>query len=235
MKYGSPQYNRLTTQQVFTKVYEEKAWGKSDDPSQSFYSGNGSHDMIIVNTYVNAMRAFLSTFDNKPSVVDLGCGDLFVGSLIRSLCAQYIAGDIVQPLISFNRSKYESLDVDFRVLDLTKDELPSADIVFIRQVLQHLSNKQILNALPQISSKFKYLVLTEHLPSTDDFVPNLDKPAGANTRLDASSGVILTRRPFDLRPVSESRLCEVFGYGGRIRTTLYEMPRRTNQPHPHSI
>src|ERR1035441_2378803 len=69
MKYGSPQYNRLTTQQVFTKVYEEKAWGKSDDPSQSFYSGNGSHDMIIVNTYVDAIRAFLSTFDNKPSVV----------------------------------------------------------------------------------------------------------------------------------------------------------------------
>ena len=72
----------------------------------------------------------------------------------------------------------------------TKDELPQAEIVFIRQVLQHLSNREIKNALPQIALKYKYLVLTEHLPESQDFVHNLDKPTGANNRLGINSGIV---------------------------------------------
>jgi SAM-dependent methyltransferase len=223
MKHGNAQYRVLTTQQVFTKIYEEGAWGRSDDPSQRFYSGSGSHDESVAGAYVDAIRAFLSAFKARPSVVDLGCGDFHVGSQIRSLCKQYVACDIVEPLVMFNKEKYKSLDVDFRLVDMTRDELPRADIVFVRQVLQHLSNKQISSALPQIAVKYKYLVLTEHLPSENDFVPNLDKAVGADFRLKANSGVILTRRPFNLKVKSERRLCEVPEQGGRVVTMLYEL------------
>jgi SAM-dependent methyltransferase len=215
------EYKNLTPQQVFTKIYEEGAWGESKDESHRFFSGSGSHDNITTKTYLEAIQKFLSAFERKPDVVDLGCGDFSIGSQIRSLCGVYTACDIVRPLIGANKEKYRSLDVDFRVLDLTQDELPKADIVFIRQVLQHLPNEQIKQALPQISSKYKYLILTEHLPSTNDFIANIDKPSGPTTRLRNNSGLVLTSPPFNLTPKEQRVLCQVSGDGTVIRTTLY--------------
>jgi Methyltransferase domain len=218
-----PSYKNLPTQELFTKVYEDGAWGKSDDPSQKYFSGSGSHDNIIVETYIQAIHKFLRSFDKKPNVVDVGCGDFFIGSRIRSACGTYTACDVVLPLIDFNKNKYKSLNVDFKVLDLTKDELPSADICFVRQVLQHLTNAQIKSAIPQISSKFRYLVVTEHLPNFESFTPNLDQPAGPDNRLAINSGIVLTSAPFNLKVIEESQLCRVSEMDGTIKTTLYKV------------
>lgn len=216
-------YKGMTTQQVFTKIYEECAWGKSKDPSQKYCSGLGSHDTSIVSEYIESIRSFLGSFDKKPNVVDLGCGDFFIGSAIRNLCENYTACDIVPNLIAFNREKYKELNVDFQLLDFTEDKLPKGDIVFIRQVLQHLSNKHIKKAIPRISSNYKFLVLTEHLPKNKEFEPNLDKPAGPNIRLSIGSGLVLTTFPFNLKVVDERVLCEVPQFGGIIRTTVYTL------------
>lgn len=213
----------LTTQEVFTKIYKEKRWGQSGDPTADYYSGIGSHDPIIVEKYVHAVGQFLSFFEKKLDVVDIGCGDFFIGSKVRPFCGSYIACDIVEPLIAFNKAKYNSLNVDFRVLDLTRDSLPCGDILFLRQILQHLSNKQIQKALPEISSKFKYLVLTEHLPASDSFSHNLDIPTGPRFRLPINSGVVLTSPPFDLKVAEERVLCQQEEQGGIIKTTLYRL------------
>jgi hypothetical protein len=218
-----PSYKNLPTQQLFTKIYEDGAWGKSDDPSQKYFSGSGSHDNIIAETYIKAIHKFLSSFDKKPNVVDVGCGDFFIGSKIRSACGTYTACDIVPALIDFNKNKYKSLNVNFKILDLSKDELPRADICFARQVLQHLTIEQIKSAVSQISSKFRYLVLTEHLPNSESFTHNLDQPAGPDNRLAIDSGIVLTSAPFNLRVIEESELCRVPEMGGIIKTTLYKM------------
>ena len=213
----------LTTKKLFAKIYREGSWGRSDDPAQKFHSGSGSHDREIVQTYIDAVRGLLLSFDEKPDAVDLGCGDFSVGSAVRPYCRNYTACDIVDSLIKFNREKFKALNVDFRVLDLTTDELPAGDIVFIRQVLQHLSNQQILNALPRISAKYKYLVLTEHLPGTESFTANLDHQSGPDTRLQINSGIVLTQPPFNLKVSEERRLCEVAEMGGIIVTTAYRL------------
>jgi glycosyltransferase involved in cell wall biosynthesis len=218
------EYNILSTQQVFTKIYEDGAWGKSIDPKQIYYSGDGSHDHSIVSTYVEAIEHFFSIFEIKPSAVDLGCGDFSVGSKVRHLFDKYIACDIVDPVISFNKGKYKNINVDFRVLDITKDDLPDGDVVFIRQVLQHLSNEQISAAISKISSKYKYFVLTEHLPSSDTFIHNLDKPSGPDIRFDFNSGIVLTSAPFNLKIIEDTCLCEIpHELGGRVRTNLYRL------------
>ena len=92
------------------------------------------------NTYLE-LSNFLNTFPNKPNVIDLGCGDFVIGSKLRSACGKYIAVDIFDDLINYNKVKYSDLQVDFKTLDITKDELPEADICFLRTVLQHLSNE----------------------------------------------------------------------------------------------
>jgi hypothetical protein len=168
---------------------------------------------------------FLKSFEKRPDIVDLGCGDFAVGLQIRGLCANYIACDVVEQLIIYNKEKFKELNVDFRVLDITSDELPVGNVVFIRQVLQHLSNKKISAVLHKLQ-KYRYIILTEHLPAAVNFDANLDIPIGAGIRLSSGkvgSGVVLTREPFNFKPTRETVLCEVAEEGGIIRTILYEL------------
>ena len=218
-----PRYRNLPLKDVFTKIYQEGAWGKGDGPDQKYFSGSGSHENSITHPYINAVRKMLASYHHKPNVVDLGCGDFHVGSLIRDLCGVYTACDIVEPLIAYNRDKYEDLDVNFKVLDLTSEIPPDGEVVFIRQVFQHLSNEQIKQALLNIAGKYKYLVVSEHLPSQPKFAHNLNKPAGSNTRLSVNSGVVLTSAPFNLKPTESHCLCEVPEQVGVVRTHLYKL------------
>lgn len=217
-------HSRTTSKEAFEQVYLKGTWGKSDDASDPFYSGAGSHMPSIVPIYVDAVIDFLESLDSKPNVVDLGCGDFAIGSKIRGSCNQYIACDVVEALIARNRTKYGDLQVDFRTIDISDQSLPGGDIVFLRQVLQHLSNRQILAVVSKLRNSYKYLVLTEHLPSRSDFVPNLDKEVGAGIRIDINkkgSGVILTKPPFNLQVLRSSVLCEIPEGESVIRTNLY--------------
>lgn len=215
-------YRGLSAADVFAHIYDTQAWGRHHEDSP-FCSGPGSHEAGIVGTYVAAVRYYLRELGLNPDAVDLGCGDFNIGRQLHDACGAYIACDIVQALIEFNRKHFAALDVDFRVLDLVCDELPVGDVVFIRQVLQHLSNEHIAQALPQIQRSFRHLVLTEHLPANTNFTPNRNKPAGPDIRLHLNSGVVLTEPPFSLRVRSERELCEVPQFGGVIRTTAYEL------------
>lgn len=213
----------LSTKEVFNKIYQEGAWGDSQDEGQRFFSGPGSHDVQVVSAYVDAVSRFLSEFQQKPTVVDLGCGDFNIGSKLRQFCEDYVACDIVEDLIDFNKRKFESLDVNFRVLDITSEPLPKGDVVFIRQVLQHLSNKQILRVIPKIQENFNFIVLTEHLPAEQNFKPNKDKPAGPNIRTEVDSGIVITQAPFNLSYVMQKELCRVHNQDGVIVTTVYQL------------
>ena len=214
-----------TPKEAFERIYRDGTWGKSADALDPFYLGAGSHMPGIVPVYVNAVEEFLRSLGGKPDAVDLGCGDFAVGSKLRPLCRRYVACDVVEPLILRNRQKFAALDVDFQLVDITADVLPAGDVVFIRQVLQHLSNRHIQSVVDKLL-QYRYVVLTEHLPSSPAFEPNLDKAVGAGTRLGigrSGSGVVLTRAPFNLRAVETRMLCEVSEGTSVIRTEVYRL------------
>jgi len=220
------QTNGSTSKEVFSRIYQEGLWGRGDS-DQPFFSGSGSHDLEITSAYIRAVSSFISSLNIRPSIVDLGCGDFNVGSKIRQYCGSYIACDIVEPLVEFNKRRYSQLNVDFRLLDLVEDELPKSDIVFVRQVFQHLSNAQIKKALTKIKRNFTWLVLTEHIPSTQDFTHNLDQQSSENIRLGLSSGVVVTSPPFNLEILEKELICEVReksgGTTGIIQTIAYRL------------
>ena len=187
-----------------------------------FYSGSGSHRNDEISAYLDAVANFLRSFERKPNAVDLGCGDFTVGLKFRSFCDRYTACDIVPGLIAVNKTRFGDLGVDFRVLDLIVDNLPDGDIALIRQVLQHLSNDQIGKFIARASLRYKFLVVTEHLPSHANFKHNVDKLPGPGTRMGHDSGVVLTSPPFNLRPNSEKHLCRTNSVDtGVLVTTLY--------------
>ena len=220
--WNNREYNKLSTEQIFTRIYESGAWGKSNDLASPFYSGSGSRRDGEVAAYVQSVGSFLRSFEVKPDVVDLGCGDFTVGRQVRSFCNRYIACDVVPSLIAFNQAQFKDLGVEFKVLDLVENELPPGDIVFVRQVLQHLSNDQISKFIARVPLIYKFLVVTEHLPSQANFAHNLDKLTGPGTRMGHGSGIVLTSPPFNLRPKKVKQLCRVNSVNtGVLVTTLY--------------
>jgi hypothetical protein len=155
--------------------------------------------------------------------VDLGCGDFHIGAQVRGAFGGYTACDVVPGLIAQNRLRHAALGVDFRCIDITTDDLPHAEVVMVRQVLQHLSNRDIAGFVSRIAGTCRWLVVTEHWPIEDRFVPNAIKPAGSDIRLAQNSGVVLAEPPFNLPVEAARRLCAVPEAGGLIVTTAYRL------------
>lgn len=208
------------TKDAMEQVYKLKLWG---DNETAFYSGYGSHMPEIVNPYVTAVKSFLTSFQNPIKVVDLGCGDFNVGKQLVEFTDTYVAVDIVADLIAYNKQNFKADNLEFYCLDIATDKMPSGDCVLIRQVLQHLSNKEVKSILKKIR-KFKYLILTEHLPIAD-FTPNLDIISGQGTRLKKQSGLNILAIPFNFKVIEEKQLATITlnNNKGLIVTTLYKI------------
>jgi hypothetical protein len=206
------------TKDAMEQVYAMKLWGRN---LSSFYSGEGSHLPDIVNPYVSIVTSFLSSFETPLVVCDLGCGDFNVGKQLTAHTKKYIAVDIVADLITFNQKTFKAENLEFHCLDIAVDELPKADCVLVRQVLQHLSNAEIKHILRKLAD-FKYVILTEHLPE-GVFKPNVDIISGQGIRLKKKSGVQLLEAPFQFKVKEEKQLSVVplKKDKGLIVTTLY--------------
>jgi hypothetical protein len=212
------------TANVFGAIYKQGKWGHGSEGD--FCSGRGSHDPAIVGPYIEAVAGFLRSIPDLPSVVDLGCGDFNIGKQLRPYVGNFIACDVVPELIARNVLKFGGESVDFQCLDVVEDDLPFADVALIRQVLQHLSNSQISRIVPKLY-RYRFLVISEHLPVEDNFIPNLEKTSGVTIRLPSHSGVVLTRPPFNLRVRSEKIICSnlqsIRSYKGIVNTIVYEL------------
>jgi SAM-dependent methyltransferase len=175
---------RLLTS-TFNRVYTEGAWGK--DVAGKGTSGTGS-TLEITREY----RAYVEDFMRKhsvKSVVDAGCGDWSFSSAIDWGHASYLGIDIASDVIAVVRSKHETDKIKFQVGDIT-DELPAAELLISKDVLQHLSNtrvqKFIRNNLRK--GKYKWVILTNDRGSE-----NRDIASGGYRAID------LAAPPFEIR------------------------------------
>lgn len=208
------------TKAAMNQIYEQHLWGgKAFD----FYSGEGSHNSKIITPYLEAVSSFLKSHNENLTVCDLGCGDFNIGRHLTKFSKKYIAVDIVPSLIERNKTKFKVSHLEFHCLDISKDELPIADCVILRQVLQHISNAEIISIIKKLRV-YKYLILTEHLP-TGDFIPNKDIISGQGIRLKHNSGVDLLKSPFNLKALQQRVLNKITleDNQGEIVTTLFTL------------
>jgi len=201
-------YKKLSTYEVFKKIYTHKVWTPEDKKKKfDFYSGLGSHLDEFTKNYINKVKIFLNSFEGKKEVLELGCGDFIISSQIAPLTKKFIAVDIFDEVIEHNKKKYKDMNVDFRVLDMTKDSLPNSEICIVRCVLQHLSNDLISKFLKNLSNNYQYLIVTEHWPNDKNFIPNKDIITGPDIRLSKNSAVDLGKEPFNLKFLERYELC----------------------------
>ena len=209
-------FRALPNSEVFSRIYEERLWG---GPEGEFFSGSGS-DANFGDVYVAAVHEFAATVDARR-IVDLGCGDFRIGNRVRQGFA-YVGVDVVPALIAVHERKYGNEDTRFVCLDLTTDPLPPGDVALLRQVLQHLSNNEILRVL-KAAEQYPYLIVTEHFPASGQLIEaNRDKPHGPDIRIADGSAVCVDLPPFN-RIISRV-LCEVedTANGSIIRTVLID-------------
>ncbi|GHA47932.1 hypothetical protein GCM10007103_31080 [Salinimicrobium marinum] len=207
------------TQDAMAQIYEKNLWGGD---SAEFYSGLGSHHLELVFPYVDTVLTFLKAFKTPPVICDLGCGDFNVGKELVQHSKKYIAIDIVPDLIAHNKKECQAENLEFQVLNIAEDDLPSGDCAILRQVLQHLSNAEIKSVVEKLY-RYKYVILTEHLPEKN-FEANKDIISGQGIRLKKQSGVNLLAPPFNFIVKEEKQLLSMKhpDFKGILVTTLFK-------------
>jgi len=183
------------------QIYDKNLWGSNQG---EYFSGFGSHNLEIVEPYINVVKDFFKSFDRRIIVCDLGCGDFNIGKHLLKYTEKYLAIDIAENLINYNKEKFKEENLKFKCLDISKDRLPKADCVLLRQVLQHLSNAEVQSILNKLLD-YKYVLITEHLPS-GDFIPNKDIIAGQGIRLKKQSGLDVFKSPFSFKVKRQKEL-----------------------------
>lgn len=144
---------------IFSEIYRHNMWG---GVAGTFYSGPGS-DGEFARGFADVANTLIADRGIK-SVVDLGCGDFRVGRQIANGDISYTGVDVVDALIERNRRCFARADIEFRCLDIIEDDLPDGELCILRQVLQHLSNAQIIRILGKLR-RYRFVLIGEHHPN----------------------------------------------------------------------
>ena len=137
---------------IFSNIYKYNLWG--------FGSGTGS---LKFNNqkYIDFMNDFLKNHTDVSSIIDLGCGDWQLHKHINLNNQQYLGIDIVEKVIKVNKKKYGKPKINFLCNNFLEDKIPNADLIIVKDVLQHLSDDNIKAFLNNIKNvKYKYLLIT---------------------------------------------------------------------------
>jgi hypothetical protein len=181
---------RSVRRQIFRRVYRNGLWGRGGQ--SELFSGIGSRGEAAdayVDCMVGLLRRHAIELGRPLTVVDLGCGDFYVGRALTTKLPDftYIGCDIVPELIAHHLKTHATDRIRFQQLDLVSDPLPGGDVCLVRQVLQHLSNAEIKRFIRR--ADYEYLYVTEGQPTIRTGPFNPDMAAGAAVRFDWRRGI----------------------------------------------
>lgn len=124
-------------------------------------SGDGSRPDNAA-PYMRFLKFFLD-INRISSVLDAGCGDWQFSRLMDWSGLRYTGLD-VSSVVLRNTRTFARPGVEFLELDATRDELPAADLLVMKDVMQHWSNDDIQAFLPRLG-KYRFALLTNYLPA----------------------------------------------------------------------
>ncbi|MFC8895843.1 class I SAM-dependent methyltransferase [Streptomyces cinereoruber] len=159
-----------TAETIFTEVFRTNHWGSPES-----VSGPGS-ELRQTEAVRGALASVLARYPIR-TVTDAGCGDV---NWIRHVDGfdrldAYIGLDVVPDLIELNQKRYGSERMSFQQADLSRDEIPAADLVLTRDCMVHLTHHEVLAFFARIAaSGSTYLLATTYV----DLAENRDTTDG---------------------------------------------------------
>jgi len=142
--------------EIFTDIFKQNKWKCAES-----VSGAGSTIGWTKNLR-SGLPLLLKGLEIK-TFLDVPCGDYNWAQKIDWRDVHYIGGDIVKELIEKNIALHDDEKTSFLQIDLSKDELPEADIILVRDCLMHMSVHDAAKCLKNIQkSKIKYVLASTY-------------------------------------------------------------------------
>lgn len=190
----------LTRKEIFEKIYHSNSWhGQSR-------SGPGS-DPQNTASYVHFVNNWLEKHPDCQSIVELGCGDWATTRLIHLPPKRsYLGIDIVPGVVSTNQELYQSDVIHFECSDFLIHPPPHADLLLMKDVLQHLPNDSVQTFLQNTLTRYRYAIITNDAYKFEErqrFVIFTTKRELQKPNIDIKDGdsrpLILEKEPFRLQ------------------------------------
>jgi len=144
----------LELRERFERIYSTNLW--SDPETRSGVGSTLDSTRVVRAELPNALRELKARV-----LLDVPCGDFTWMEHVNLSGVQYIGGDIVPTIVEQNQRQYADASRKFMSLDLTRDDLPDADVLLCRDCMVHLSYANIRAALANIArSNVRYLLMT---------------------------------------------------------------------------
>lgn len=168
----------------FTAVHDFGLWG-----SRELRSGPGSDRDAPSVALALAALAWVQEEYALGSLHHIPCGDFnwMPEALSRLGAVRYIGFDIVRVALERNRERHPAFE--FRWLDITAHAPPAADLIFCKDLFNHLDEGDVRRAIRNMRRSGSKLLLASNNPGRP-FAPLPDAP-GASRHLD------ITAPPFD--------------------------------------
>lgn len=146
--------------EIFTEIFKEKKWKCTE-------SASGAGSTIGWTKNLRAGLPILLKGLGIKTFLDVPCGDFNWAQKIKWGDIRYTGGDIVRELIEKNIELYEDEMTSFLQIDLSKDSLPKADLILVRDCLMHMSVQDAGKCLKNIQkSEVKYLLASTYPDKT---------------------------------------------------------------------
>lgn len=195
---------------TFNAIYTNAGWGKNAEGVANSGTGSTVATTVLYRTF---LQQFLKDHSIR-SVVDAGCGDWEFSQAMDWTGIDYRGYDIVNAIVEANKQKYAKPNIQFFVADVVNTDLPPADLLIAKHVLQHLPTADIQKLLRQVS-KYKHVLFTDGVNPTTLTADNVDVQLGGYRELD------LLHPPFNLPGL------KVLTYwdGMHMHQVVHTMPR----------
>lgn len=143
---------------VFSSIYARTVWG----------GGSGAGSNIERTTAYVGLVQYLIASRAVRSIVDLGCGDWRFSRYLDLTGVRYLGVDVVPAVIEANNAQFATDDIRFELADVASFELEGLDLVLCKDVLQHLSNTNVLEVCRRLAGGKCWLITNDFHPVNDD-------------------------------------------------------------------
>lgn len=189
-----------SAQDVFARIYNLDTWTL----------GSGPGSVAAANKpFTRLLESFIRE-NSVESIVDFGCGDWQYMSSVDLQKATYIGFDVVASVLSQNRQLYSRPNVCFERSPSDLEDLPTADLLLIKDVLIHLPNAFVAKLMECAQRKYKF-ILTVNNRTGNAREYNVDIQPGSFRPVD------LARPPFSIP-------CATILHYGRLRILDPRLP-----------
>jgi trans-aconitate methyltransferase len=164
----------------FTLVHKKNLWGSGESRS-GWGSERGTSAVVIAEKAIEAAVAN----HGVRSINDIPCGDFnwMPDVLARLEPLSYRGFDIVKAVVARNKERHP--DREFRLFDITVDVPPAADLIFCKDLFNHLRDEDVNRAIANMRRSGSTFLLASNNPGFAN--APLPNAPGASRHLDITA------------------------------------------------